>query len=101
MNNKMKINIIALGTIFFLVILNCYVFLNFCGEYTAKKARVNDNLNDLKNSANIAFIDIDNNWSLTALTYNWCTGNGSWNNPYIIDSVTIDASLIRIAIVEI
>ncbi|MFX1499213.1 MAG: hypothetical protein ACFFBH_16980, partial [Promethearchaeota archaeon] len=92
MNNKVKIKIIALGTIFLLVIINCYVFFNFCGGYTAKTASGHDNLNDLKNSANLAFIDIDNNWSLTASTYDWCTGNGSWNNPYIIDSVTIDAS---------
>ncbi len=35
-------------------------------------------------------IVIDNNWSLTALTYAWCTGDGSWNTPYLIENVTLD-----------
>jgi parallel beta-helix repeat protein len=30
------------------------------------------------------------NWSYTANTYDWCSGNGSWNNPYIIENVTIN-----------
>ena len=31
-----------------------------------------------------------NNWSYTALNYDWCSGSGSWNDPYIIENVTID-----------
>ncbi len=38
------------------------------------------------------FIHIDGNWSATAFTYDWCNGDGSWENPYIIENVTIDAS---------
>ena len=36
-------------------------------------------------------IHIDANWSVTASTYEWCTGLGSSSNPYIIENVTIDA----------
>ncbi len=40
---------------------------------------------------NGSVIHIDNNWSLTESTYDWCTGNGTVENPYIIENVTIDA----------
>ncbi|MFX0022983.1 MAG: right-handed parallel beta-helix repeat-containing protein [Candidatus Hermodarchaeota archaeon] len=30
------------------------------------------------------------NWSITAATYNWCRGSGTWEDPYIIENVTID-----------
>jgi len=53
-----------------------------------------DNLENPKISGywTLNFIHIDGNWSDTADTYIWCNGNGSWNNPYIIENVTIDAS---------
>lgn len=35
-------------------------------------------------------IHIDNNWSLTNSTYDWCSGSGTSNNPYVIENVTID-----------
>jgi len=42
-----------------------------------------------------SFIHIDGripgNWSATT-SYDWCNGDGSWGNPYIIENVTIDAS---------
>ncbi len=39
------------------------------------------------------FIDDDNpayNWSITAATYDWCRGSGTWSDPYIIENITID-----------
>jgi len=36
-------------------------------------------------------IHVDNNWSLTASTYGWCSGSGTIGSPYIIENVTIDA----------
>lgn len=39
------------------------------------------------------FIDDANpnyNWSKTAAENDWCYGLGTWNNPYIIENVTID-----------
>ena len=35
------------------------------------------------------YIDINNNWSETASTYDWCTGSGTFENPYIIENITI------------
>ncbi len=40
-------------------------------------------------------IDIDDsnpskNWSHTASTYDWCSGSGTWNDPYVIENVTVD-----------
>ncbi len=38
-------------------------------------------------------IDDDNhskNWSITAATYDWCSGSGTLNDPYLIENVTID-----------
>ena len=30
------------------------------------------------------------NWAITAATNEWCSGSGIWNDPYIIENVTID-----------
>ncbi len=40
-------------------------------------------------------IDIDDsiptkNWSYTASTYDWCSGSGTWYDPFLIENVTID-----------
>ena len=40
-------------------------------------------------------IDIDDldptkNWTFTASNYDWCNGTGTWNDPYIIENITID-----------
>ncbi len=37
-------------------------------------------------------IVIDNNWSLTADTYDWCTGTGEWGDPYVIEDVFFNGS---------
>ena len=37
------------------------------------------------------FIHVNGNWSATT-SYGWCSGDGSWSNPYTIENVTIDAS---------
>ncbi len=36
-------------------------------------------------------IHIDNNWTATNSTFDWCTGSGTPADPYIIENVTIDA----------
>jgi parallel beta-helix repeat protein len=50
---------------------------------------------DLKKSdfwSNFTFIHItDSNWSVAA-SYDWCKGNGTWSNPYVIENLTINAS---------
>ena len=40
----------------------------------------------------LPFIHIDGNWSYTVGNYSWCSGDGSWQNPYIIENVVINAS---------
>ena len=37
-------------------------------------------------------IEINGNseWNTTAFTYDWCSGSGTWNDPYVIENVTID-----------
>ena len=37
-------------------------------------------------------IEINGNseWNTTAFTYDWCSGSGTWNDPYIIENVTIN-----------
>ncbi|TFG22498.1 MAG: hypothetical protein EU533_04210 [Promethearchaeota archaeon] len=36
-------------------------------------------------------IHINDNWSLTESTYDWCSGSGKVNDPYTIENVTINA----------
>jgi len=51
------------------------------------------------NTALIDFsIHVNNNWSDTADFYNWCTGSGTYNDPYVIQNLVIDATGIGIAI---
>lgn len=38
-------------------------------------------------------ITIDNNWSETVALYDWCTGNGTKENPYIIQGISINSNL--------
>jgi len=45
-----------------------------------------------KNQIIIDDLDPSKNWSYTNLTYAWCNGGGTWNNPYIIENVTINAN---------
>ncbi len=48
----------------------------------------------LKNAGywdNLSFIYIDDNWSAAA-SYDWCNGDGSFGNPYVLENITINAS---------
>ncbi len=37
-------------------------------------------------------VHVDGNWSETAEVYDWCTGTGIYNDPYIIKDLVINAS---------
>ena len=56
----------------------------------------NVNLTNPKSSVfwTLDFIHIDGNWSVTFYE-DWCSGDGSWGNPYIIENVTIDSSGVK------
>jgi parallel beta-helix repeat protein len=43
-------------------------------------------------SFNLSFIHVDNNWTQTAASYDWCNGSGSWNDPFIIWDVGISTN---------
>ena len=34
--------------------------------------------------------NLSNNWAYTASHYAWCSGSGTWADPYVIENVTID-----------
>jgi len=90
--SKLKITIIVIGIVFaFLSIKNYNVFNDQDGTIEIGDET---NLRKLKRSGywTTTFIHIDGNWSATASAYDWCSGDGSWGNPYTIENVTIDAS---------
>jgi len=92
---KIKITIgVLMIVIAFLSIFNCITFNNLGENDVSLKVQDEINLKSPKKSGywNLQFIHIDGNWSHTAGNYTWCSGDGSWNNPYIIENVTIDAS---------
>lgn len=54
------------------------------------------NPNNVKTSGywnNFTYIYINGNWS-TVASYDWCSGDGSWDNPYTIENITMDGSLV-------
>jgi len=91
--NKLKITLLFSG-ILLLVFINGN---NFRNNLLTNDIAYNNNESDLKRAGywEISPIYIDDtdpsyNWSITAATYDWCSGNGTWSNPYIIENVTID-----------
>jgi hypothetical protein len=40
---------------------------------------------------NFSFIHIKGNWS-DAVNLGWCSGEGSWDNPFLIENMTINAT---------
>ncbi len=84
---------------FFSVLINS-VILYSCLTRVQMNAKPEDQIEkNLKSSSfwNLTgtpiSIDDDNhskNWSITAATYDWCSGSGTLNDPYLIENVTID-----------
>ncbi|NVM18784.1 MAG: right-handed parallel beta-helix repeat-containing protein [Candidatus Lokiarchaeota archaeon] len=88
-SNTKKLAILLVIGLVFPLILN-YNF-NFSNNHNHKPNVVN-----LKKSGGYSesFIHIDGsipgNWSDTVSTYSWCDGSGTWEDPYIIENVTVD-----------
>ena len=95
MENKHRVKILILGMIFVISTINSFMIFNF-QEGSIKKIENRDpsGLNPPRISGywTTKFIHIDGNWSYTVGNYSWASGDGSWNYPYIIENVTIDAS---------
>lgn len=96
---KIKIIIIILGIVFsFLSIINYNIIDDRGNNEGTIEIRDETNLKNLKKSGSDSesFIHIDgsipDNWSDTATDYDWCSGDGSWGNPYVIENLIINAS---------
>ncbi len=87
MRNKI---LIILGIFFAIAVSNISISVYLISN----DGTIETNLKNPKSSGywTMNFIHIDDNWSATATTYDWCSGDGSWSNPYIIENVTINAS---------
>ena len=96
-NWKMKKFFLFFGMI---LVFTLAPFYNFhITERTSAEQVYKDTKINLKNAGywdlTGSLIDIDDsnptkNWSYTASTYDWCSGSGTWNDPYQIENVTID-----------
>ncbi len=69
--------------------------ISFCNlDFTAITSDYSDAISldteNLKLSAVSGKIHIDNNWSATESTYSWCTGSGTFSDPYVIEDLVID-----------
>ncbi|NVM36077.1 MAG: right-handed parallel beta-helix repeat-containing protein [Candidatus Lokiarchaeota archaeon] len=97
MRKKSKINLIIITLAIALAFLsiNNYNIIDDQGN--------NGAINEIQDESNLkspsksgsyseSFIHIDGNWSHTVGNYTWCSGDGSWGNPYVIENVIIDAS---------
>lgn len=91
MRKKVKIILILVALSIGFSVIN-YEFLKSQGS-KVKNSGVQD-ITTLKISGywRLSFIHVDGNWSDTAFTYDWCSGNGSWSSPYVIEDVIINAS---------
>ena len=82
----------------FLFISNIICNISLFGNYTNSETDLTENIYDHENKPpksaafwnNFSFIHItDANWS-TAASYDWCSGSGTWSEPYVIENITVD-----------
>lgn len=99
--NRKLILILYLGMI---LILPFFSIVNFNSNYLINETNKENSLDkDLKTAGywNLTgfpiFIDDADpnyNWSKTAKNNDWCSGSGTWGDPYIIENVTIDGEMV-------
>jgi len=101
-----RIKIVFLWMIFFYLFLfpvisqASYEFDNITNKKRVDKSYIEKNL---KSSGywNLDFkIHIDNNWSETKTNYDWCSGSGTWSDPYVIEKGLMKVILKRILKVQ-
>ncbi|MFX1326613.1 MAG: nitrous oxide reductase family maturation protein NosD [Promethearchaeota archaeon] len=99
MNSTKRISIILVILTYFSLFVhtvNQYSNLPKVETFTNSKNQIEKNLNSSSHwnlTGTPIFIDDTNpskNWSITAATYNWCRGDGTPQNPYLIENVTIN-----------
>ena len=91
--NRVKLIIITIGIIFAISTNSKSIFIAPLNNNENLETRDKFSSKRPKNSGfwTLNSIHVDNNWSATA-DLDWCSGDGSWSNPYVIENVTIDAS---------
>ncbi|MHA1148928.1 MAG: right-handed parallel beta-helix repeat-containing protein [Promethearchaeota archaeon] len=87
-SNKNKKGLILLGIFAFITLFNNTLLLN---NPINQYEKANTNLiKNLKSSADISHLIIDNNWSDVAAKFDWCYGSGFPWDPFILENLTID-----------
>ncbi len=90
--NKVKLNALLFFTLFTLSIAVIFIELpknKLYNDATSEDLGVIKN--PIKSSAYAKdFVHINGNWTITNSTYAWCKGSGVYNDPYIIENLTID-----------
>ena len=89
-----KQTIIIAVLIFYILILGVQskVYKKTDYDYnSSKNEKFNQKLEKLKpaSSWTLKFIHIKANWSLTNITYDWCSGSGTHDDPFVIENVTV------------
>ena len=93
---KIRSKIVFLWIFFFsLFLLPIISHASYEFDNSTNKKRVGEGSikKNLKSSGywNLEFkIHIDNNWSETESTYDWCSGSGTWSDPYVIENVKVN-----------
>jgi len=89
---KKKLRTMSLLGIFVFLSLTIFISDIFNGfNYNTKNRLENSGFWDLT-STPIYINDLNPNfnWSKTAADNDWCNGSGTWNDPYILENITID-----------
>ena len=83
-NKKLRI-LVLIALLFFSFIINFqYIFNRNLSKY-------HPDYYNLKHAQFWGRIHINNNWSATESNFSWCTGSGTWTNPYIIQDLIINS----------
>ncbi len=89
---KIKIILLSIG-----IVLGFFINLNPIYQDQSIRKLETEKSSKLRDAGywEIGLIEIDDNdpsknWSITAATYDWCSGSGTWSDPYVIENITID-----------
>lgn len=104
-NNTHRDRIFGICAIFILLtlssVINCNIIYSQENQRNNYKNLENKKITNLKSAINwkltgspifIDDSDPSRDWVFTAANYAWCTGSGSWNDPYRIENVTISGT---------
>ena len=88
--------------LFLITLLTIFLFSSIFNSRFSKNIIINNNYFDQVQINQSGFWDLtgspiliddynlSNNWAYTASHYAWCSGSGTWADPYVIENVTIN-----------